>query len=71
MLLFIECVRLDSIPLDPSFLLDQQCQLYQEALALQLLLEVLLFLFFRVYLLVPKVLMALVDHVVLLIQAVP
>jgi len=59
------------VPLDPSFLLDQQCQLYQEALALQLLLEVLLFLFFRVYLLVPKVLMALVDHVVLLIQAVP
>jgi len=29
------------VPLDPSFLLDQQCQLYQEALALQLLLEVL------------------------------
>jgi len=41
------------VPLDPSFLLDQQCQLYQEALALLLLLEVLLFLFFRVYLLVP------------------
>lgn len=51
--LFLDFQAFLVVPLDPSFLLDQQCQLYQEALALLLLLEVLLFLFFPVYLLVP------------------